>query len=155
MSLSVAGISELSAQACPTAWLVLLSIEHPELDTPLRLTSDGVATVCNGDRYEPFPFEVVLPDDAEGRAPRAQLRLDNTSQEVIALLRGLASPPRVVLSIVRASEPDIVERRWQGLEWRSSTYDLGFITGTLGVDDLALEEFPYVTFDGRFRGLWP
>jgi len=28
-------------------------------------------------------------------------------------------------------------------------------TGTLTVDDLATEEFPYVTFDGRFKGLWP
>jgi hypothetical protein len=27
--------------------------------------------------------------------------------------------------------------------------------GTLTVDDLATEEFPYVTFDGRFKGLWP
>ena len=36
-----------------------------------------------------------------------------------------------------------------------STYDIGAITGTLTVEDLALEEFPYVTFDGHFTGLWP
>ena len=42
-----------------------------------------------------------------------------------------------------------------GLEWRASSWDVGAITGTLTVDDLATEEFPYVTFDGRFKGLWP
>ena len=40
------------------------------------------------------------------------------------------------------------------LEWRASQYDIGAITGTLGVEDLA-RKVPYVTFDGRFKGLWP
>ena len=49
----------------------------------------------------------------------------------------------------------LFEREWAGLEWRASSWDIGAITGTLAVDDLATEEFPYVTFDGRFKGLWP
>jgi hypothetical protein len=74
---------------------------------------------------------------------------------VIALLRGLTSPPTVAMQIVRSAAPNVVEREWIGLEWRASTYDVGFITGQLTVDDIATEEFPYITFDGRFRGLWP
>jgi hypothetical protein len=98
---------------------------------------------------------VTLPDDVEGRTPQAELRIDNTTQEIIALLRGLTTPPSLKIQIVRSVTPDVVEREWSGLEWRSSQYDVGAITGTLTVDDLALEEFPYVTFDGRFQGLWP
>ena len=138
-----------------TAWLVLLTLEHPELDAPIRVTSDAVATTSNGHTFQPFPFEVTLPDDVEGRAPQAQLRIDNTSQEIIALLRGLTTPPSLTIQIVRSATPDVVEREWSGLEWRSSQYDIGAITGTLTIEDMALEEFPYITFDGRFKGLWP
>ena len=119
------------------------------------MTSDGVPTISNGETFQPFPFEMTLPDDVEGRAPQAQLRIDNTSQEIIAILRGLITPPSLTIQIVRSADPDVVEREWVGLEWRASTYDVGAITGTLTVDDLATEEFPYVTFDGRFRALWP
>jgi hypothetical protein len=155
VTISAAGIAELSAQECATAWLVLITFDHPDLDQPIRVTSDGVATTSNGEVYEPIPFQIVLPDDVEGRAPQARLVIDNTSLEVIALLRALTTPPSITLQIVRAATPDVVERQWTGLEWRSSTYDVGTITGTLTVEDMATEEFPYVTFDGRFKGLWP
>ena len=119
------------------------------------LSSDGVDTISNGQTFQPFPFEITLPDDVEGRAPQAQLRIDNTSQEIIAILRGLTTPPSVTMQIVRSATPNVVEREWIGLEWRASTIDVGFITGRLTVDDMATEEFPYITFDGRFRALWP
>jgi len=155
MTLSDAAVRELAAQETGTAWLVLLTLDHPDLDRPIRVTSDGVATTSNGEVFEAFPFEVTLPDDVEGRAPQARLRIDNTSQEIIALLRGLVTPPSLTIQIVRSTNPDVVEREWAGLEWRASSWDIGAITGTLAVDDLATEEFPYVTFDGRFKGLWP
>ena len=155
MTISNAGLGELAAQETGTAWLVLLTLDHPDLDRPIRVTSDGVATTSNGEVFESFPFEVTLPDDVEGRAPQARLRIDNTSQEIIALLRGLVTPPSLAIQIVRSTNPDVVEREWAGLEWRASSWDIGAITGTLAVDDLATEEFPYVTFDGRFKGLWP
>ena len=155
MTISAAGLDELAAQETGTAWLVLLTLDHQDLDRPIRVTSDGVATTSNGEVFESFPFEVTLPDDVEGRAPQARLRIDNTSQEIIALLRGLVTPPSLAIQIVRSTNPDVVEREWAGLEWRASSWDIGAITGTLAVDDLATEEFPYVTFDGRFKGLWP
>ena len=138
MTITAAGVTELAAQECATAWLVLLTISHPSLPTPLRFTSDGVTTISNSQTYQSFPFEITLPDDVEGRAPR-----------------GLTSPPTVAMQIVRSAAPNVVEREWIGLEWRASTYDVGFITGQLTVDDIATEEFPYITFDGRFRALWP
>jgi Domain of unknown function (DUF1833) len=154
VTLSVDGVTELSAQETGTAWLVLITVDHPDLDQPIRVTSDGVETISQGNVFAPFPFEVTLPDDVEGRA-QALLKIDNTSLEVIALLRGLASPPVLTLQIVRSADPDVIEGEWVGIEWRSSQYDVGAITGTLTVDDLATEEFPCVTFDGRFKGLWP
>ena len=94
MTLTDTATRELAAQDCGTPWLVLLEIGHPQLPAPLRLTSDAVATLSNGASYEPFPFEVTLPDDAEGRAPRAQIRIDNTSQEIVmSISHRRRSPP--------------------------------------------------------------
>lgn len=155
MTITATAVAELAAQDCATGWIVLLTLSHPNMAPPLCFSSNSVDTLSNGVLYHAFPFEITLPDDVEGRTPQAQLRIDNTSQEVIAVLRGLTSPPSLDIQIVRASAPDVIERRWSGLEWRASTYDVGFINGTLTVDDLAQEEFPYITFDGRFRALWP
>jgi hypothetical protein len=146
---------ELAAEHVGSAWLVLVTLEHADLEAPLRFTSDAVQTVSQGFIFAPMAFEITLPDDVEARAPRAQLRVDNTSQEIIAALRGLVEPLAVTLQIVRAGEPDVVEREWSGLEWRASSYDLAFVSGGLTVEDMAAEEFPYETFDGRFAGLWP
>jgi len=155
MPLSAAAVAEVSAQGCGTAWMVLLVLDHADLPAPIRVTSDAVLTISNGETYSPFPFQVTLPDDTEGRAPQAQIILDNTSQEIVAALRALTSPPTLTIRVVRASAPDVVEREWVGLEWTSSQYDISTITGTLSVDDLAKEEFPPITFDSaRFSGLF-
>lgn len=155
MPLSAAAVAEASAQETGTAWLALLVLDHADLPAPIRVTSDAVATISGGQTYSPFPFQVTLPDDTEGRAPQAQITIDNTSKEIIAALRALTSPPTLTIRVVRASAPDVVEREWVGLEWSSSQYDIATITGTLTVDDLAREEFPPITFDAtRFPGLF-
>jgi hypothetical protein len=155
VSISAAGVTELAAQDCGTAWIVLLTMTHPELPSTLRFSSDAVDTHSNGQTFQHFPFDLVLPDDVEGRTPQAQMRIDNTSQELVAMLRSLTTPPSLTIQIVRSADPNVIEREWSGLEWRSSTVDPAFITGTLTVEDMATEEFPYITFDGRFRALWP
>lgn len=146
---------ELSAENCGTAWLVLLTISHEDLAEPIRITTDAVNTISNGETYFPYPIQIELPDDIEGRIPQAQLVVDNTTKEIIAVLRSLSSPASVTIQIVRSEDTDIVEREWSGLKWRNSTYDASAITGTLSIEDIAKEEFPYITFDGRFKGLFP
>lgn len=153
---AVSAVAELSAESTDTAWLVLLKIDHPDLQgQPILVTNDAVPTISNGLVFSPFPFSAILPDDVEGRPPQAQLQIDNTTQEIIAVLRGLITPPTLTIQIVRSINPDIVEYEWVGLEWSASSYDKNTITGTLSMIDLTEEEFPYVTYDSRWRGLWP
>lgn len=155
MPISSAGLVDLSAQETGTAWITLLTITHEGLPAPIRVTDDAVQTVSNGLTYLPYPFDVLLPDDVEGRIPQSQIRIDNTTQEIIALLRTLTTPPTLDIQVVRSATPDVVELSASGLEWRASSFDIGTITGTLTIDNLATEEWPPVTFDrARFIGLW-
>ena len=147
-------VQEMSAQHTDTAWLVLITLSHDELQFPIRVTSDAVTTTSRGNNFSPFPFSIILPDDVEGKPPQAELKIDNTTQEIIAAIRGLVTPPTLTVEIVRSTNTDVVEFGWTGLKWTSSLYDKEYITGVLTVDDLAKEEFPYITFDSRWRGLF-
>ena len=142
MTISAAGTAELAAQECGTAWLALLTLEHPELDAPIRITSDAVTTTSNGFSFQPFPFEVTLPEDVEGGRRRRSCASTTPRRRSSALLRGLTTAPSLKIEIVRSATPNVIEREWSGLEWRSSQYDIGAITGMLTVDDLALEGVP-------------
>ena len=119
MSVTEAGVKDLTALECGTAWLVLLTLDHPDLDQPIRVTSDGVATISNGLLYDPFPFEIILPDDVEGRAPRATFR-----QHLARNHRGAARPgnaaidfhPNRPLDHPRCRRAQLVRSRMAGVE---------------------------------------
>lgn len=147
-------VRELKSQNSETPWLVLMTVSHPSMPYPLRMTSDGVPTISRGETYVPYAFQITWPDDREGTVPIAQLMVDNTSQEIIAALRSISTAPKITFDIIRSSNPDIVERSVSGLELRNITYNVGTISGQLTAEDWATEEFPFSTFDGRWRGLW-
>ena len=60
-TLSSAAQAAVFAAQTGEAFLVLLELNHADLATPIRVTSDAVATVSNGDTYTPFPFFISLP----------------------------------------------------------------------------------------------
>ncbi len=155
MVISAIAAEEMSAEETGTAYLTLLTISHPDLGTPIRFTSDNVNTVSNSNTFVPFPYNITLPDDTEGQIPEAQLVIDNTSTEIIAILRQLTSPPIITLQVVRSADTDYIERQWTGLEWRSTSHNPDTITGKLTVENLTTEEFPPLTFDESWDGLYP
>lgn len=155
MVISAIAAEEMSAEETGTAYLTLLTITHPDLGTPLRFTSDNVNTISNGNTFVPFPYDITLPDDTEGQIPEAQLVIDNTSTEIISVLRQLTTAPIITIDVIRSEDPNYVERSWTGLEWRSTSYNLDTITGKLTVENLATEEFPPLTFDESWDGLYP
>lgn len=156
MTLSAEAVQEISSEYTSTVWLTLITISHPDIGDPIRVTSDNVDTVFNGNTFLPFPHSVTLPDDTEGQIPEAVLTFSNVTQEIISIIRQITTAPKVTIQVIRVTDSDIVlEREWLGLEWQETKYDINTITGKLGVENLATEEFPYETFDTSFPGLWP
>lgn len=145
----------LNAQETGEAFLILLTLSHPSMQAPLRVTSDAVETQSRGESFVPFPFELTLPDDDGNGAPQARLAIDNIDRQIVRSLRELGSAPFVLIEIVRAAEPDTVEARFADFRLTDVTYDSRVVEGILGIEDFTAEPYPANVFSpGLFPGLF-
>ncbi len=145
----------LQAQETAEAFLVLLTISHPDLPEALRVSSDAVDTTSNGILFTAFPFALTLPDDVEGQSPEARLTIDNIDRQMVLAVRSLSAAPYVVIEIVRANALDVIEARFQDFRLTNVTYDSQVIQGNLSIEDFTMEPFPGAVFaPGNFPGLF-
>lgn len=147
-------VSELLAAQSGEALLVLIEIGHSSFTTPLRVTSDGVNTVSNGNTFVPFPFQLKLPNEMHEREPRATLQVSNVDRTIVQALRNAPADelPTVSMQIVRASTPNTVEANFPGFELASAEYNRDAVQGELIVERFATEPFPSQYFT---PGLFP
>ncbi|MDZ4382798.1 MAG: DUF1833 family protein [Parvibaculum sp.] len=95
----------LERQETGEALIVFLTITHPALSEAIRVVSDGVDYVWNGLTYTGFPFEISLISDGD-RPPSAQLSVQNVDRRIGEAVRDLASPPRLRIDVLAASDFD-------------------------------------------------
>lgn len=167
-----------TAQETDQTPAVLVTVTHPELPEPLRLSSDPsrrlsadpplYGTTSRGQTFWHIPMSVILPDSQPQAAPRAQLQLDNIAVDRdLAGIPGLARArvsdllrlsPRmatVLLELVLSTTPDVVERRWPLLETVAATVEGPSVVLDFGRDNRAREPFPALTFSSfYFPGLF-
>lgn len=153
------------AQETGANLVTLLTITHPQLATPLYLSSDNTAifsytplrsgTISRGLVFDFFPFSVILPDDKDESPPSAKLVIDNVGRELIPLLRSTDYPATVKIEQVLASAPNVVEILYPELDLVGMEYDSTTITLTLEINALLTEPFPAGTFNpADFPGLF-
>lgn len=136
--------------AATEAFLILLTIAHPDLETPIRVSSDSLDTQSRGNDFIAFPFELSLPDDEDNRSPRARLVIDNIDRTVLKTVRQLTSSPTVLIEIVRAAEPDTVEARFEDFRFVNISYDSRVVEGDLTIEDFTTEPYPAASFSPSF-----
>ena len=126
-------------------FLVLLELSSDEFSSAvdrIRLTSDSVATISNGEIYQAFPFELALPEDTPDALPTASLTIDNVDRTIIQEIRGITGPINVRMMIVLASDPDTIEIDIPDFKLKHITYNALTISGTLTIDSFLSEPFP-------------
>lgn len=132
----------------------LISISHPDLAEPVRVTNNGEAIVSNGDTFTAWPFVIELPGDTEG-APVARLRIANVDWRIGSAIESINTPADVSIMLVLASEPDTVQFRWDGLELRNTTRTALEVSGDLALGDYDTEPFPSIRVRaGNFPNLY-
>lgn len=155
--LSTVAKRAIFAQQTSEAFIVLLELEHPNFSGIIRVCSNDRPIVSNGYEYLPFPFEIILPDDAEIESPRVQLRIDNVDRRIISEMRSVVSgsPVTVRLYVVVASTPDVREVGPIEFTLRDVEYTAATIEGTLLYEDLLNEPYPADAFTPTwFPGLF-
>ncbi len=145
-NLSTDALKAIYAAETAEAFLILLTLDHETLETPLRVSSDAVDTVSRGESFTAFPFELVLPDDRENTSPRARLIIDNVSRVVLASIKSLSTAPSVTMEIVRGSDPDTVEAVFPDFKLANIKYNALTIQGDLTLEDFTAEPYPSTIF---------
>lgn len=90
-----------------------LEITHPAVPDPVRAVNDTVEREIEGNTYPAVRFQPRLADDVEGRAPRAELAIDNVGHVLTQWVElsdgGAGARMRMMEVSVSPPDPPVVE----------------------------------------------
>lgn len=139
-------ISAVYRQETDEAFILLLTIDHPNLATAVRVCLNSQNITSRGNEYVAYPFEIDLPSDDPEQPSRVTLTIDNVDRSIVTAIRQLEGPPTVDLEVIMASTPDTVEAGPFSFTLRNANYDILSVEGELAFEDLLNEPFPAESF---------
>jgi hypothetical protein len=157
-SLSIASVQSLLAQQTGEAYLVLLTIKSAAGSILARWTSDAVDTVVTdvspNETHTPYPFDLSLPDNTEGRTPSATLTIDNVSRTLIEDIRTLADPLTVTMKVVLGSDPTDTLVEFPDYTLQGVSYNATSISGQLTLETFLQEQVGRIMTGSNYPGLF-
>ncbi|MBU0598807.1 DUF1833 domain-containing protein [Patescibacteria group bacterium] len=141
-NLSLTARQAIFAQETAEVFLLLLTIDHDDLDAAIRVVNNAENITSNSLEYQAFPFEMNLPDDTEDALSQVTLTICNVDRQIVQAVRSISSPPTVTLNVILASDPDTVEAGPFEFTMKSADYDALTVTGSLAAEDILNEPFP-------------
>lgn len=161
-ALSAGFAEDLAAETSGDIHLFFLTISHPALGDPIRVVSDVVDYIRDGQRWTGCPFSLDLPTDDE-RAPRAKIGLQNVDRRIGAALLdpALGTSPELMIELLSSAdfaEPALidgimtraeavtpsVEYAAPALRLRNTSGDVGSISADIGSYDLTGQPWPRI-----------
>ncbi len=145
---------EIYAQHSQEIEVALVTVTHPSLDEPVRISSDptfrlGVeplryGTPSRGNDYDFVLMLAIVPDDRKATPPRVALMFENVGFDVVAVAQSFVSPATASIELVLASAPDTVIQAFRGFRIVRCSFD--DVTATF---DLSREPFLSEPFGAR------
>lgn len=141
--------------------ILLIIIDHPLMDEPLRLASSwtvrlqnkpvtyGVRSTWRTGDGKPFLFvliNAIVPDEVGDAPAAANLMIEVFDDETGPMLLSTTEPATVHMALVLASDPDTPEREWLDLELVGSEIADGDMTLDLSKEPRTDEPFPWRRF---------
>lgn len=156
MTLSSATLASMFDESTGDGLLVLLTIDHADFSTPIRVVNNQVDVTSRGNEFIAFPFDIVLPSGDLSAAAAAELSIDNVSREILVAVRLAGGvPPTVLIEVIRLLALDTVEISFPALKMRNVRADVGKVLADLYITELQTEPYPSHTFTpGFFPGLF-
>ena len=155
MTYSANFIEAVVSQNTDEVFLFLLTLDHDDLASPIRVVNNVENITSNGNVYTAFPFELILPQDDGDTLPQVIISLSNVDLSLVDEIRSLTGALTVTLEVVLASSPNTIEMSIDGMQTISIQYDAQKIEATCQVEDTLNLIFPsdaYLPFN--FPGLF-
>lgn len=163
-TLSAAARQAIYAQETGQAFIWLLTIVHPNMTDPIRLSSDPTqtlpvantyGTVSRGQEYVFLPFTLTLPNEDDTGVCRAQISIDNVDRRMVQAVRTADRALEITLEMVLSSTPDTVEIEYSDFRLEQVSYNALTISGDLTLEYYELEPFPKLRFTpNSFPGMF-
>lgn len=142
-ALSTAAKRALMAEETGEVFLPLLTISNlGDAQPTLRFVHNTEDIVSRGENYLACPFQMTLPEEREDQLAQVQIVIDNVDRSIVVALRKLQTVARVVLEIVLASSPDVLEAGPFNFSLRDANYDVLTVTGTVMFEDVLNTRYP-------------
>lgn len=152
---SLAARTAADAHASDEVEIVLLVFRHPDLDAPLRFSTDPTLRLSDdpllygtrsrwqvsdptakADDYHFVIASTLLPDDDDDAPGLATLVLELLDYRMVEPLRSFTHREATVdLAVVLSSTPDRPEIEYLGMQLMSASGDAARITLTIGPED--------------------
>lgn len=111
--------------------------------------------VSNSLNYMFLPMQITLPSEEQNTAPRASIVMNDVTRYIVPIIRQISGPPRVKLTLVLSSSPNVVEASFDRFYLSNITYTADQVTAELSMIDFAVEPFPAYSFTpAHFPGLF-
>ncbi len=102
-----------------------------------------------------LPINVSLPSEEESSAPKCSITIHDVTKYLTPTIRALTQPPKVLIDLVLASTPTVVEASFNGFYLTGVTYNAETIQLDLSMISYQNEPFPCFRFVPRyFPGLF-
>jgi hypothetical protein len=154
---SANALRAMLAQETGEVFLVCLTLNHSSFSAPYLLVNDMQQLVRTAGTFQPFAFEVTLPNEQEDQVPQVQVTIDNVDRSILQAVRTIgAERPAMTMEVVLASSPNTIEAGPFNFSILNINYDVGQIQGTIGFeDDFLNTAFPADTYTpNNSRGLF-
>ncbi|GAA4218650.1 hypothetical protein GGQ68_002518 [Sagittula marina] len=155
--ISLTARDQLDAQSSAEVEVLLLYLNHPSFDGPVRVSTDPTVALS----YEPLmygtrstwidgtPEEYLFvaagierPSDQEDEPASSRIVLDNFDAASVTALRQFSDFATAHLAIVLASTPDLIEYEWRDLQLMGISYGNGALSLSLSRDPIENDNVP-------------
>lgn len=146
---------EALAQESAVPWFFLLDIKHSSFGTKY-LVNNTEPIISNGQKYEPYIFQLHLSINEESKLPDIAFVMDNVDRLMMKAIRSDAVSPSFIVRLILGNEPDVYEAEIYGLSLLEVSYDAYTLQGTLYLDDFLSMRYPVdaVSTVSGFNGLF-
>lgn len=134
------------AQETDKVFLILLKVNHADLDSPIRVVNNysNITSTADGgsQEYVGYPFEINLPEDTSENIPEVSLTIDNIDRQIVEAVRTCTGPPTATIWVVLSDSPNTIEYGPLEMTIRSTQYNAMTVTATIAPDNVLNEPYP-------------